>query len=495
MKPSKVEFGTVYLVGAGPGDPRLLTLRGHELLGDADIVVYDYLADASLLSFASPAAELVDVGKRPNRPMAQEEINAILVDAARRYGTVVRLKGGDPMLFGRGGEELEALQSAGIKFEVVPGVPSAIAVPAYGGIPVTHRGVSTSLTVITGHRQGDAADDTDYAALARLGGTIVVLMGVGHRGEIAARLIAAGLSPKTPVAAVQWGTRPEQESYRGELENLAVMKVRSPATIIIGEVARFNFNFFESRPLFGKRIIVTRALNQAGVLARALSDLGARVISAPAISIVAPSDGFQAMDDAISKISDFRYLVFTSANGVEAFLDRCDDYRKLAGIKIAVVGSATMEALRQRHVGVDLVGDRFVAEGLLEVFPSGSGGVLVPQARVARDVLVEGLRLKGYAPHVVQAYQTIPYQPSERELQEVTSADAICFTSSSTVRNFVEIYGRDRLPSRVFSIGPVTTETAREMDIGVTATAEVHNIEGLLEVVLRSMTSSKASLP
>ena len=484
MKPLEEHSGKVYLVGAGPGDPKLLTLRGHEVLRSADIVVYDYLADTSLLGFARQGAELIDVGKRPNRPMAQEEINAILVDAARRFDKVVRLKGGDPMLFGRGAEELEALRAAGISFEVVPGVPSAIAVPTYGGIPLTHRGLSTSLTVITGHRQGDGADDTDYDALARLGGTIVVLMGVGHRAQIAAKLIASGMSPATPVAAVRWGTRPEQESYRGELGNLGEMPVRSPATIVIGEVARFDYDFFESRPLFGKRIIVTRAQSQAGGLSESLSELGARVISAPAISIVPPDDGYGALDRAIVNISEFAYIVFTSSNGAEVFLDRCSDYRVLSGIKIAAVGSATADAIRARHLGVDLIGERFVAEGLLEAFPAGSGAVLIPQAKIARDVLAEGLALKGYSPQVVQAYQTLPFAPSLSEINDVGSADAICFTSSSTVRNFVEIYGRDRVPPTVVSIGPITTATANEMGISVTATAQVHDLDGLVAALV-----------
>ena len=482
---SPTRLGKVYLVGAGPGDPLLITVRGKELLSRADIVIYDYLADVSLLQFAPTTAQLVDVGKRPNRPMAQEEIDAILLSAASSYRTVIRLKGGDPMLFGRGGEEAEALGRAGIEFEIVPGVSSAIAVPAYAGIPVTHRGVSTALTVITGHRQTGCDDNTNYEALAKLGGTIVVLMGVAHRGEIAARLMAAGLSPTTPVAAIRWGTRADQESLRCDLASLAKAPVRSPATIVIGEVAKFNYNFFESRPLFGTRIIITRAANQQSELSRRLSELGAKVILAPAIKIAPPRDGGAALEAVAKRVDGFNFLVFSSVNAVEAFFSHVEDLRILAGVRIAAVGTGTARAIEAMKLRVDLIAQAFVAESLLDCFEPGSGKVLLPQARQARDVLAQGFRSLGYQVEVVEAYETLAHIPSSDELDSVGEADAICFTSSSTVSNFLTCYGKSKLAPLVFSIGPITTATAVKEGIEVSATATEHDIEGLVAAVLK----------
>lgn len=484
MNTNELKPGRVFLVGAGPGDPRLLTLRGRELLELADVVIYDYLADSSLLEFVRKGVELIDVGKRPNRPMPQSEINSIIVNACFRYTTVVRLKGGDPMLFGRGGEELEALEKMGIGYEVVPGVPSAIAVPAYAGIPVTHRGVSTVLTIVTGHRQGGAFDDTDYDALARLGGTIVILMGVEHRGAIASRLLDAGMDPMTPVAAIRWGTRADQTSIRGVLADLGSLGIRSPATIVIGAVARFNFDFFESRPLFGKTIIITRDLTQRSGLEKKLSELGAQVISAPTIEIVPPDDGYLKLDQCIETLSDYDFLVFTSTNAVRVFFSRIHDLRKLGHIKIAAVGSATCDAILQFRVGVDITPDSYDSESLLDVFPSGSGRVLIPRAEVARDILPDGLRDKGYEVTIAPAYKTKRYHPDPGSSQSLADADAICFTSSSTVSNFVETYGLQKLPTKVISIGPATTVTAVSLGIQVTKEAEIHNLDGLSAAVI-----------
>ncbi|MDQ1395543.1 MAG: uroporphyrinogen methyltransferase / synthase, partial [Acidimicrobiaceae bacterium] len=308
---------TVYLVGAGPGDPGLLTVRGAEVLARADVVVHDRLAEASLLELAPADAERIDVGKAPGGPVQQEEINALLVRRGRAGAEVVRLKGGDPFVFGRGGEEAVALAAAGVPFEIVPGVTSAIAVPAYAGIPVTHRGLSTSFTVVTGHSRQSIDTEVNWEALAALGGTIVVLMGVAHRAEIAARLIAAGLPATTPVAAVRWGTRAEQRTVRTELGLLGGVVLEPPVTIVIGPVAGLNLSWFEQRPLFGRRVVVTRATAHASGLVQRLHALGAATVEVPTIAIADPDDGGAALASVAAEIHSYDWVVFTSARTVE----------------------------------------------------------------------------------------------------------------------------------------------------------------------------------
>lgn len=479
---------TVYLVGAGPGDPGLLTRRGAELLGLADVVVHDRLVDDAVLELARPQAERIDVGKTPGLVGAQQEaINALLIERGKLGHTVVRLKGGDPFVFGRGGEEAEALAAAGVEFEVVPGITSAVAVAAYAGVPVTHRGVSRSFTVVTGHSRSLGSDGVDWDALARAGDTIVVLMGVGHRAAIAEALLAGGRPPSTPVLAVQWGTRPEQVSIRGTLSGLGQLAIESPAILLIGEVASLNLAWFEKRPLFGRRIVVTRARHQASSLAEELRRNGAQPVMVPVIELAGPSDGGAGLARAAKRLGTGAYdwVVLTSANAVERLLAQLDDLRALGSSRLAAIGKATADALAAHHLRADLVPERFVAESLLEAFPApaGPGTVLLPQAAGARRVLAEGLAQRGWQVEVVEAYQTVPAQPSAQQLADAAGADAICFTSSSTVTNYLTVAGADRVPPVVAAIGPVTAETARKSGLDVTVEATEHTIGGLVEAL------------
>ena len=484
---------TVYLVGAGPGDPGLLTVRGAELLGRAEVVVHDRLADRRLLSLAPPGARFVDVGKAPGAPVHQDDINRLLVEEGRAGRTVVRLKGGDPFVFGRGGEEAAALQQAGVEFEVVPGITSAIAVPAYAGVPVTHRGVSTSLTVVTGHSRHAVDRETNWEALAAAAGTIVILMGVAHRAEIAARLMAGGLDPATPVAAVHWGTRPEQATTRVRLDRLGATPLEPPATIVVGPVARMELGWFEQRPLFGRRVIVTRARESASGLARKLEELGARVIEVPTIRFEPPADGGASLDRAATDLVEGRYdwLVFTSARAVEALMDRVPDTRRLGQVSVAGVGPATADTLARYRVVPDLMapGGREEAAGLAEVFPpvQGRGSVLFPRAEAGRDTLVEGLTEKGWRVEVVEAYRTVRPEVDASARAEVAGAEAVCFSSSSTVTGFLDALGQEALPPAVVCIGPVTAETARAAGIEVTAVASRASVDGLVEAVLGAL--------
>ncbi len=488
---------TVYLVGAGPGDPGLLTRRGEALLRVADVVVYDRLAPHALLELARAGAELVDVGKAPgNAAMTQEQINAVLVDRGMSGLEVVRLKGGDPFVFGRGGEEAEACLGAGVPFEVVPGITSAIAAAAYAGIPVTHRGVSTSFTVVTGHEDPTkGGSDTDWDALAKAGGTLVILMGAGRLENIATALIDGGRSPETPVAAVRYGTRPDQRTIRATLGTIARAGVESPSAIVVGDVAGLDFSWFERRPLFGRRVVVTRAREQASDLRTRLETLGADVLELPSIRI-AP------LDFALPVLAAYGWIVFTSANGVDAFFERglapaALDSRALAPVRIAAIGPGTAAALVRRGLRVDLLPERFVAESLLDAFPApdGSGGsvrVLLARAEAARDVLPEGLAAMGYEVDVLAVYRTEPVVPDPALLARLragTSAvDAITFTSSSTVDNFCDAVGAlpDPPPS-VVSIGPVTSAAARARGLRVDVEADPHTIDGIVEAVMQKL--------
>ena len=481
---------TVYLVGAGPGDPGLLTLRGAEVLARADVVVHDRLSQSSLLDLAPAGAERISVGKSPRGPSTpQEEINQLLVDRGATGATVVRLKGGDPFVFGRGGEEAAALAAGGIPFEVVPGVTSAVAVPAYAGVPVTHRGVSTSFTVVTGTDAPWASSETNWEAVAKVGGTVVVLMGVAARETIAARLVAGGLPASTPVAATRWGTHPEQRTVRTTLAGLAAAEIESPAVLVIGEVAALDFGWFAQRPLFGRRIVVTRARTQASGLAAALADLGADVVEVPTIDVADPSDDGAALRKAAAEVDAYDWVVFTSTNAVARFFTEVRDARAFGQAKVAVVGAATGDALLARNVVADLVPERFVAESLVEAFPAGPGRVLLPQAAGARAVLADGLRAKGWEVDVVEAYRTVPGRPADAALRAAATADAITFTSSSTVTGYLDLAGSDQVPPVVASIGPITSRTAREHGIDVTVEADPSTVEGLVEALLRVLGS------
>jgi uroporphyrinogen III methyltransferase/synthase len=488
---------TVHLVGAGPGDPGLLTVRALELLRVADVVIYDRLSQESLLDLA-PTAERIDVGKAPGHVrMAQSEINDLLIERGRRGETVVRLKGGDPFVFARGGEEAAALAGAGVPFEVVPGITSAIAVPAYAGIPVTLRHSSTSVTIVTGHEEPGAegiegAEGTvDWGAVARVGGTIVVLMGVARIGRIAAELMAAGRSPDTPVAAVQWGTRPEQRTVRATLSTIADRALGTPSTIVIGDVAASDLAWFENRPLFGRRVVVTRAREQAGELVTRLQAQGAATVEVPAIEIRDPADGGAALAAAVDRLGAYDWVVLTSSNGARRLLgavrDGGRDARAFAGARLAAIGPGTAEALAGANLAVDLVPLRFVAESLLDALPApgATGGrLLLVRAAVARDVLPEGLRDKGWEVDVVEAYRTEQAPLAEEQAAAVAAADIVTFTSSSTVDNFLAAMRGRPIPPVVAAIGPITAATAREHGLAVDVEAEVHTIDGLVDALV-----------
>ncbi len=489
---------TVYLVGAGPGDPGLITVRGAEALSRADLVVHDRLAERSLLDLAPAGAERIDVGKRPGDPVHQEAINDLLVEQGRAGRCVVRLKGGDPFVFGRGGEEAEALAAAGVDFEVVPGVTAAVAVPAYAGVPVTHRGLSTSFTVVTGHSRQALDTEIDWDALARVGGTIVVLMGVAHRGEIARRLIAAGRPPATPVAAVGWGTRPGQRSVRTTLAGLPATDLEPPVTMVIGPVAQLDLAWFERRPLFGWTVVVTRARSQASALVDRLRSAGAGTVELPVIAVTGAADDGAALRAAAERLDRYQWVVFTSANAVDAVMGLVRDARAFGSARVAAIGAGTAEALGRWRLVADLVPGRFVAEGLLDVFPdpappdaapsdSGGGGrVLLPRAAEARDVLPKGLRAKGWQVDVVEAYRTGRLRPSADALSAVRSAQVVTFTSSSTVTGFLEVVERDDVPPIVACIGPVTADTARSLGLPVDVVAGTHTVDGLVDALVEA---------
>lgn len=481
---------TVYLVGAGPGDPGLLTVRGAELLRACDVVVFDRLANPELVELVPEATLRIFVGKAPGAvEMTQDAINAVLVQHGRAGREVVRLKGGDPFVFGRGGEEAEALVAAGVPFEVVPGITSAIAAAAYAGIPVTHRGVSTHFTVVTGHEDpAKGRTDVDWDALARVGGTLVILMGVGNLREIARRLIDGGCSPDTPVAAVRNGTRADQDTVRGTLATIADATVRAPSAIIVGDVAALHLAWFERRPMFGRSVVVTRAREQASELRTKLEALGAEVIELPSIAIepiaveLPPFDGYE-------------WIVFTSANGVIAFFERglagaSLDARALAGLRVAAIGPGTAAALEARGIRPDLIPERFVAESLLDAFPApqrAGAGVLIARAEQARDVLPVGLAERGYEVEVLPVYRTGPARPDPRAVERVRNGgvDAITFTSSSTVANLCDLVGALSDPQPlVASIGPITSRTATERGLRVDVEAAEHTIDGLVAALL-----------
>lgn len=476
---------TVYLVGAGPGDPGLLTVRGAEVLRRAEVVVYDRLSVEDLLDLAPPGAERISVAKAPGRvTMPQDDINALLVAKGREHATVVRLKGGDPFVFARGGEEAAALASAGVPFEVVPGITSAIAVLAYAGIPVTLRHSSTSFTVVTGHEDPAVGDGTvDWGAVAKVGGTIVILMGVARIRRIAAALMEGGLASDTPVAAVRWGTRPEQVTVRATLGTIAEQDLAAPSVIVVGEVAGVDLPWFERLPLFGRRVVVTRTRQQASELSAGLRRLGADPLEVPLIEIGEPVDGGVALHGAAGRLGSYDWVVLTSPNGAARLLAEVTDARAFGSAKVAAIGPGTAAALAEGNIRADLVPERFVAESLLDAFPDGPGRILLARAEVARDVLPDGLRAKGWDVDVVDAYRTVATVLTDAQRAAIASADVITFTSSSTVDRFVEAVGAAAAPPVVACIGPVTADTARGHGLRVDIEAEPHTIAGLLEAL------------
>jgi uroporphyrinogen III methyltransferase/synthase len=487
---------TVYLVGGGPGDPGLLTVRALEVLERADVVVYDRLSQASLLDLAPPGAECIDVGKAPgNARLEQDEINALLIERGKGGATVVRLKGGDPFVFARGGEEAAALAEASVPFEVVPGISSAIAVPAYAGIPVTMRHSSTSVTIVTGHEDPGSGEEgtVDWGAVARVGGTIVVLMGVARIGRIATALMAGGRSSDTPVAAIQWGTRPNQRTVRATLGTIAQETLGTPSVIVIGEVAGYDLSWYERRPLFGRQIVVTRAREQASELVAKLDALGADCIEVPAIEVHEAADGGADLRRVAGELAGYDWVVLTSPNGARALLVALRtqglDARAFGSCRVAAIGPGTADALAAGNVLVDLVPPQFVAESLVEVFPEAPRGrdpgrVLLARAAQARDVLPEGLRARGWNVDVVEAYRTAAAPLDDERRASLATADMVTFTSSSTVTRFLDAAGAESLPPAVATIGPVTAATAREHGVPVDIEAEVHSIDGLIDAIL-----------
>lgn len=500
--------GMVYLVGAGPGDPGLLTLRGKECLEQADIVLYDYLANPALLDYAPADAERVYVGRRGRgQYQEQSEINRVLIERARAGQVVVRLKGGDPFVFGRGGEEAEAVAAAGVPFEVVPGVTAAVAVPAYAGIPVTHRTLASTMTVVTGHEDPSKGTTViDWPKLAATSGTLVFMMGMKTLPLIVSRLLEEGRPAETPVAAVRWGTRAEQRTVIGTLQDIVVRTAQAamepPTVIVVGDVVKLRdqLNWFEKRPLFGKRIVVTRPREQAVEFARLLAAYGAEAMTAPTIKLV-PPPSWERLDQAIARLSDYSWLIFTSVNGIAPFMERLKkarkDVRSLASLMIGAIGPRTAEELARYGLAADLVPTEFQAEGMVAAMSRHElqgAKILIPRAEVAREFLPEQLRMKGAVVDVVPVYTTVLPQADLSRLKEELLAgaiDVVTFTSSSTVANFIELMGgrneARRLAAKtiVACIGPITARTAGEHGLSVTIMPGENTVPALAQAIAR----------
>jgi uroporphyrinogen III methyltransferase/synthase len=505
--------GTVYLVGAGPGDPGLLTLRGAELLGRAEVVVYDALVNADLLRLAPRMAEVIYAGKRASQhAIPQDELNALLVTKAREGKCVVRLKGGDPYVFGRGGEEAEVLAAAHVLFEVVPGVSSVVAGPNYAGIPLTHRDYCSSFTVITGHEDPTKPESgLDYEQIAHTPGTKVILMGVERMREIARSLMTHGMAAETPVGLVRWATTGQQQSLQGTLASIADLvaekKFSAPAVTIIGDVVKLRpkLNWFERRPLFGQRFVVTRTREQASQLSKQLLDLGADVLEIPTIKIVPPDDR-QPVLEALEGLGEYDWIVFTSPNGVSAFFDYLlkafEDVRALGCVRLAAVGPATAAKLKELHLRVDAMPDEYltrkVAKALTHYESLENLRILLARAQVANPELGKTLEDAGAIVDDVAFYKTVPdtedLNGAAAKLLE-TGADWITFTSSSTVQHF---HARFDLPAlltrfpriRLASIGPETSKAIAGLGLQPAAEARPHTIDGLVRT-LQAETKAK----
>lgn len=478
----------VYLVGAGAGDIGLLTLKACEVLKIADVVIYDRLADDAILNFCADAKKIY-VGKEAGRhTFKQAEINQMLVDEARQNKIVVRLKGGDPFVFGRGGEEALYLRENNQPFEIIPGVTSAIAVPAYAGIPVTHRGIATSFAVVTGHEDPTKPESSiRWDKLATAVDTLIFLMGVANLPQIVAKLIEFGRAPDTPAALIRWGTKPAQEVIITTLAEAPNAKILPPAIFIAGDVVnlREQLKWFETRPLFGKKILVTRAKAQASKLSNALQDLGAEVIECPTIKIVPPSDNYSAIDSMITNLRGFDWIIFTSVNGVEKFFNRLRvhglDARALN--KIAAIGSATAEKLSTFGIIADVVPKEFVAESLADSLKEFVGGkkILLARAEVARDVLPDTLKTFGAEVTVAPVYKTEAKATAQIDFDAL---DLITFTSSSTVENFIASYGVEPLQKvPTAAIGSITAQTLERYGITASVVAKEFTINGLVDAI------------
>jgi len=497
--------GKVFLVGAGPGDPGLITLKGLRVLQKAEVVIYDFLANSELLKYVPKGVELIYVGKKGgDHTLPQNEINQLIINQASLGKRVVRLKGGDPFVFGRGGEEAEELAKANIPFEIVPGITSAIAVPAYAGIPLTHRRYNASVAFITGHEDPFKARDTlDWAKLSTGIETLVFLMGVKNLSAIVEKLIRNGRPANTPAALIRWGTTTKQKTIIGTLKTI-IQKAEEaslgpPAVFIVGEIVelRSTLSWFESRPLFGKTVVVTRTRQQASELVDQLRDLGADCLEFPTIRLEPPTT-WAELDRAIRRIEEYDWIFFTSPNGVRFFFDRLEslhlDLRILKGLKIGVMGPATAQALAEFHLRPDLIPEKYQAENLLEKLsniPLSNKKVLIPRAEQAREVLPEGLRKMGAEVSVVPAYRTLPAMEGKGKLEEKLSQGAVAcltFTSSSTVIYFLDQFPRQKILSLlkqvdIACIGPITAQTAQDNGLEVRIIAEDFTVPGLVQAI------------
>ncbi len=472
--------GIVYLVGAGPGDPGLLTVRARDLLATADVVVIDALVSSEIAAQIRPGARVVNVGKRASsHTLPQQQINQLLIDEAKAGRRVVRLKGGDPFVFGRGGEEAEELAAAGIPFEVVPGISSAIAGPAYAGIPVTHRAHATSLTIVTGH-ESEGSTGVNWPFVAKSNGTLVFLMGLSQIGSISASLIEHGMAPSTKIAVISRATTARQQTVIGTLKTIEPLvkdaTLEAPALIVVGSVVGLHetINWHESKPLFGRTIVVTRAREQASELARLLEEAGARVVQFPAIEIV-PPESWKSLDAIVEALPSYQWILFTSTNGVRALFERLaekgKDARALSGVRVGAVGETTASELRQNGIRPDLVPEKFQTTALLSHFAQDQSGARIALIRAAegREELIDELRHRGAVVDLGIAYQTRASETRIDELRSLIEAgtvDAVTFTSSSTVQHFFDKLSaeerRQLLESTLLvSIGPSTSQTLR----------------------------------
>ena len=501
MSTSTSKSAKVYLVGAGPGALGLVTLRAKECIEAADVIVYDHLVNPEMLGWARDDAEIIYAGKEAGEhSLSQEEINALLIEKARGGKAVARLKGGDPFLFGRGAEEAQAIVDAGIEFEIVPGITSAIAGPAYAGIPVTHRAENSHLTFFTGHEDPAKTESAiDYAALAKLGGTQVMLMGVERLGSITREMLRQGVRNNLPVALVRWATTGRQETLTGSLQDIAQLAIASgfeaPAVAVFGEVValRKTLNWYERRPLSGKRIVITRTRKQASALSSKLRALGAQVIELPTIRIEPPND-LRSFAELVQDAHIYDWIVFTSANGVEAFFEiffkLYDDAREIGAARIAAIGPATAQRVKDFHLHVDLQPEEFVAEAVVKEFQKQGGienlRILLVGAEKTRDVLLKELSALGAIVDQAFAYRTVPETRdttgARRQLAK-EGADLITFTSSSTVENFLALGLPWPKGMQVASIGPITSKTARDHGLKIAVEAHQHDIDGLVQVI------------
>lgn len=485
----------VYLIGAGPGDAGLLTVKAKEILETAEVIIYDKLANEKILNYAPLESEKIYVGKAAgNHTLTQDEINKLLVEKGAEKKVVVRLKGGDPFVFGRGGEEAIFLRENKIDFEIIPGVTSAISVPAYAGIPVTHRGVATSFTVITGHEDPTKPESTiNWEKISTGANTLIFLMGMANLAQITAKLIENGRDKKTPAAVIHQGTKAAQKVLITTLENAAAdvekNNFKPPAIFVVGEVVnlREKIQWFDNKILFGKKILVTRTREQASKLTKQLENLGAEVIEFPTIKISPPSDNFQSLDAAIKNLSAFDWIIFTSANGVEKFFERMKifklDARIFYNAKVAAIGTATAEKLSDFGIIADLIPKEFRAEGLIDALKDKVDGkkILIARAEVAREILPRELEKFGAKVTVVPAYKT---ENSSSLFPLPSSLDLITFTSSSTVENFVAAVGKDFLmKAKTAAIGPITAETLKKFGVDADIVAKEFTIARLVEAI------------